>query len=217
VRFELPNWKGLSSFLSYSNMLGRASSPVTGGLFIEGGEAEELRDVVEHFPISQDQRNTVALQVRFEPHRRVWFMVGARYGSGLPVELEDDDDDDDDGEMEEPGDGDSDGDDEENGEDDDGDDDDDDGDEDDDDDDMQPIPQAILDKVNFERGRVRPNFSLDFSVGARVWERDARSLTLQFDMRNATDRLNVVNFSGLFSGTALAPGRQATVQMKLRF
>ena len=58
-----------------------------------GGEAEELRDVVEHFPISQDQRNTVAAQIRFEPHRRVWFMTGLRYGSGLPVELEDEDDD----------------------------------------------------------------------------------------------------------------------------
>jgi hypothetical protein len=172
----MPSWRGLSSFVSYSNMLGRASSPVTGGLFIEGGEAEELRNVVERFAISQDQRNTVVAQIRFEPHRRVWFLVGARYGSGLPVELEDDDDDG-----------------------------------------LQPIPRAILDKVNFERGRVRPNFSLDFSAGLRVWERDARSLTLQFDMRNATDRLNVINFSGLFSGTALAPGRQATVQMKLRF
>jgi len=191
VRLEMPRWKRVSSFLSYSNMMGTASSPVTGGLFIEGGEAEELREGVEHFPVSQDQRNTVAAQVRFEPHRRVWFSAGARYGSGLPVELDDDDDDDDDDE-----------------------------DHDDDDDDevgvVQPIPQAILDKVNFERQRVRPNFSLDFSVGARVWERDQRSMTLQFDLRNATDRLNVVNFSGLFSGTALAPGRQATVQLKLR-
>jgi hypothetical protein len=210
VRFELPRWRGLSSFVSYSNMLGRVSSPVTGGLFIEGGEAEELRDVVEHFAISQDLRNTVAVQIRFEPHRRVWFMAGARYGSGLPVELEGDDDDDDDEMGEEPpGEEDPDG-----ADDDDGDDGHDD---DDDDDQLQPIPQAILDKVNFERGRVRPNFSLDFSVGARVWERDARSLTLQFDLRNATDRLNVINFSGLFSDTALAPGRQATVQMKLRF
>ncbi len=191
VRLEMPRWKRVSSFVSYSNMMGRASSPVTGGLFIEGGEAEELREGVEHFPISQDQRNTVAAQVRFEPHRRIWFSAGARYGSGLPVELEDDDDDD-----------------EEEGE------------NDDDDDDhvtaVQPIPQAILDKVNFERQRVRPNFSLDFSVGARVWERDQRSVTLQFDLRNATDRLNVVNFSGLFSGTALAPGRQAMVQLRLR-
>ena len=186
VRLEMPRWRRVSSFVSYSNMLGRATSPVTGGLFIEGGEAEELRDGVERFPISQDQRNTVAAQARFEPHRRVWLSVGARYGSGLPVELDDDDDDDDDGH------------------------------DDDDDDHGQPIPQAILDKVNFERERVRPNFSLDISIGVRVWEKDQRSMTLQFDVRNATDRLNVINFSGLFSGTALAPGRQATMQLKLR-
>jgi hypothetical protein len=196
VRFEMPRWRGLSSFVSYSNMRGSASSPVTGGLFIEGGEAEELRDVVEHFPISQDQRNTVAAQIRFEPHRRVWFMTGLRYGSGLPVELEDDDDEEEGEEEEEEGE-------EEE--------------EEEDDDHAQPIPQAILAKVNFERGRVRPNFSLDFSVGFRAWERDSRSMTLQFDVRNATDRLNVINFSGLFSGTALAPGRQITAQMKLRF
>ena len=182
VRLELPRWRRVSSFVSYSNMLGRASSPVTGGLFIEGGEADELRDVVEHFPISQDQRNTVAGQIRFEPHPRLWVMAGVRYGSGLPVELEhDDEEEDEDG-----------------------------------DDDVQPIPPAILDQVNFDRGRVRPNFSLDFSVGARVWERDSRSATVQFDLRNATDRLNVINFSGLFSGTALAPGRQATIQLRLR-
>jgi hypothetical protein len=80
-----------------------------------------------------------------------------------------------------------------------------------------PIPQAILERVNFERGRIRPNFSLDFAVGLRLWEREARSLSLQFDLRNATDRLNVINFSGLFSGTALAPGRQITFQIKTRF
>ncbi len=196
VRLEMPLWRRLSSFVSYSNMAGQASSPVTGGLFIEGGEAEELRDAVLHFPVTQDQRNTVAAQVRFEPHPRVWLSGGLRYGSGLPVELEDDDDDDDDADA----DADDDADDDQQGA-----------------ADAQPIPQAILDKVNFERGRVRPNLSLDFSLGARVWERDSRSATLQFDLRNAADRLNVINFSGLFSGTALAPGRQATLQLKLRF
>jgi len=180
VRLEMPLWRGWSSSVSYSNMRGTTTSPVTGGLFIEGGEADELRGVVEHFPITQDQRNTVAGQIRVEPHRRVWLMSGARYGSGLPVEL--DEADESAGSAEE-----------------------------------QPIPAAILDRVNLERGRVRPNFTLDFSAGIRVWDRDPRSLTLQFDLRNVSDRLNVINFSGLFSGTALSPGRQGTVQMKLRF
>lgn len=193
VRLELPRWRRVSSFVSYSNLLGRATSPVTGGLFIEGGEAEELRDVVERFPISQDQRNTVATQFLFDLHRRVWLGIGARYGSGLPVELADDDDDDVD-EEEEVAEAPESGADEEHF-----------------------ISPEILARVNFERARVRPNFSLDLSVGARLWEVDARSVSIQFDVRNLTDRLNVINFNGLFSGTALAPGRLATVRLKMRF
>ena len=188
VRLETPRWRGISAVASYSNMLGLTSSPVTGGLFVEGGEAEELRDVVEEFAISQDQRNTVATMVRFQLHPRVWASAGLRYGSGLPVELEDDDD------VDEEEDEDS-----------------------DDEGQAQPILQAILDKVNFERGRVRPNLSIDFSIGARIWAKDSRQATLQFDIRNVTDRLNVINFSGLFSGTALAPGRQGAIQLRLRF
>jgi outer membrane receptor for Fe3+-dicitrate len=190
VRLEMPRWRGISSFVSYSNMLGRASSPVTGGLFIRGGEAEELRDVVQRFPISQDQRNTLAAQIRIAPKQRVWFMTGVRYGSGLPVELEADDQEDD-----EIGNGDQ----NDSGE------------------RPQPISQDILEKVNFERGRIRPNFSLDAAVGLKVWERDVKSVSVQFGVRNATDRLNVINFSGLFSGTALASGRQITFQIRTRF
>ena len=190
VHLELPRWRGITAVASYANMLGLTSSPVTGGLFIEGGEALELREATEVFPISQDQRNTVAAMVRFEIHPRAWISAGVRYGSGLPVELEDDDDDDDD--QEETG-------------------------EDDDEDRDEPaVPSAIQDQIDLERGRVRPNLSLDFSVGAELWKRGSRSATLQFDMRNLTDRLNVINFTGLFSGTALAPGRQATVQLRLR-
>ena len=190
VRLETPRWRGITTAVSYSNMLGRASSPVTGGLFIEGGEAEELRDVVKHFPISQDQRNTVAALFRLQLHPRIWTSAGLRFGSGLPVELEDDDDDD--GREEEGGD------------------------EYADDEGAQLISQPILDLVNFERGRVRPNLSLDFSVGARLWTTGSRAVTLQLDVRNVTDRLNVINFSGLFSGTSLAPGRQVTAQLRIQ-
>ena len=175
VRLEMPRWHRVSSYVSYSNMVGTATSPVTGGLFIEGGEAEELRSVVRRFPITQDQRNTVAAYGRIEAHRRVWFSSGFRFGSGLPVEIEDQDEVD-----------------------------------------GQLIAQSILDRVNFARNRVRPNFSVDLSASWQVFERDAGSVRLQVDVRNATDRLNVINFSGLFSGTALAPGRQISLQLRVQ-
>ena len=56
VRFELPNYKTLTAFLSYSNMRGVSTSPITGGLFLKGGEVAELREQAVRFPITQDQR-----------------------------------------------------------------------------------------------------------------------------------------------------------------
>ena len=54
-------------------------------------------------------------------------------------------------------------------------------------------------------------------MGFNLWQQDERSVLAQVDVRNVTDRLNVINFNGLFSGTALAPGRQITFQIKTRF
>ena len=62
--------------------------------------------------------------------------------------------------------------------------------------------------MNFETGRVRPSFSLDASVGLALVKSGDRRLGLQIDARNLTNRLNVINFSGLFSGTALAAAAQ---------
>jgi len=36
------------------------------------------------------------------------------------------------------------------------------------------------------------------------------------DVINATDRFNVINFSGVFSGTALAPSRIVGVKLRVR-
>lgn len=75
----------------------------------------------------------------------------------------------------------------------------------------------IVDKVNFNAGRVRPNFSLDASIGAEVWKREKQNLRLQVEGENLTDRLNVINFEGLFSGTAVAPPRSGSVRLQYNF
>jgi hypothetical protein len=73
--------------------------------------------------------------------------------------------------------------------------------------------ERVVRQINFDRGRVRPSFSLDASMGVDVWKHDSRSVRLQADVVNLTNRLNVINFAGLFSGTALAAPRMAAVRV----
>jgi hypothetical protein len=76
--------------------------------------------------------------------------------------------------------------------------------------------ERIADRVNFDAGRVRPRLSFDLSAGARL-TRTAPRLRLQVDVRNITNRLDVINFAGLFSGTALAPPRSLAVRLRAEF
>jgi Carboxypeptidase regulatory-like domain len=79
---------------------------------------------------------------------------------------------------------------------------------------VQQYGQRVVDRVNLDRGRVRPSFSLDVSVGADLWVHEKRSLRLQADAVNVTDRLNVINFAGLLSGTALAAPRGLAIRLQ---
>lgn len=77
--------------------------------------------------------------------------------------------------------------------------------------------QAIISRVNFSAGRVRPNFSLDAGLGIDLWKQDRRTLRLQVAGENLTDRLNVINFAGLFSGTAIGPPRSGSARIQYEF
>ena len=75
----------------------------------------------------------------------------------------------------------------------------------------------ILSQVNLQRGRVRPNFSLDAAAGAQIYGKEHRSATLQIEAANLTDRLDVINFASIFSGTAVAPPRSVSARVKFTF
>ncbi len=77
--------------------------------------------------------------------------------------------------------------------------------------------QRIVDRVNFERGRVRPSFSLDASLGANLWHGNDKAARIQGDVLNLTNRLNVIDFAGLLSGTALAPPRSFSLRLQVEF
>jgi len=75
----------------------------------------------------------------------------------------------------------------------------------------------ILKEVNFVRGRVKPNFALNAGAGFEVYRKEQRSAVLQIQSANLTDRVNVINFASLFSGTAVAPPRSVSGRLKLTF
>lgn len=77
--------------------------------------------------------------------------------------------------------------------------------------------QAIVNRINFARGRILPSLSIDASAGVELWKKDDRRLSLQADVRNINNRLNVINFAGLFSGTAVAPPRSYALRFEADF
>jgi hypothetical protein len=77
--------------------------------------------------------------------------------------------------------------------------------------------QQVLDRVNLARGRVKPNFSLDIAGGAEIYHKEQRSAALQIQVTNLADRLNVINFASLFSGTALGEPRSVSASLRLTF
>src|SRR6266436_9435755 len=77
--------------------------------------------------------------------------------------------------------------------------------------------ERIVERVNFARSRVKPSFSLTGSLGAEVWKHDALSIRIQADAANLTDRLNVIDFAGLFSGNAVAPPRSFAIRLETSF
>jgi hypothetical protein len=64
---------------------------------------------------------------------------------------------------------------------------------------------------------VRPSFSLDASFGADLWRSEHKVMRFQVDGQNLTNRLNVIDFAGLFSGTALAAPRSGSARLTLEF
>jgi len=77
--------------------------------------------------------------------------------------------------------------------------------------------QAVVNRINFDRGRVKPSLSIGASVGADLWRSDKAYVRLQADVLNLSNRLNVIDFGGLFSGNAIAPPRSYALRLQTTF
>ena len=80
---------------------------------------------------------------------------------------------------------------------------------------VEQFGQAVVNRVNLPAGRVRPSLSVDLSAAVDLYKKEARAVRLQGDIRNLNDRLNLINFASVFSGTAI--GSPRTFSLRLRF
>ena len=177
IKIEVPRWGRFSGVVSYSNQLGVAQGPVTGGLFLGEAANSAISDNSRFF-VSQDQRNTARARVRAQLPIGAWAAVDASYGSGLPADLGDNPDY---NFL------------------------------------LAQYGAQVLSRVSFDRQRVRPSYSLDVAGGVDVLRRERTAIILEAEAANLTNRVNVINFASLFSGTAIGVPRSASVQLKFQF
>ena len=52
---------------------------------------------------------------------------------------------------------------------------------------------------------MRPNLSVDVDAGAELYRKERRTISFQIQTKNLNNRVNVINFASLFSGTTVAP------------
>ncbi len=140
-----------------------------------------------HFPDSQDQRNTVRGRLRYQLKPRFWIAGGIQYDTGLPFEFECD-----------PsltlqqciyGPGGP----------------------------AQTYGQAVVNRINFARGRIYPAFQVNASAGSDVYKSDRMNVRFQIDGQNLTNVLDVIDFGGLFSGNAIGPSRSVAMRLTTNF
>lgn len=77
--------------------------------------------------------------------------------------------------------------------------------------------QQVLDRINFERGRIFPAFQVNASASLDLYKSETANLRLQADAQNLNNVLNVIDFGGLFSGNAIGPPRSYMLRLTASF
>jgi hypothetical protein len=75
----------------------------------------------------------------------------------------------------------------------------------------------VISRINFARGRTLPLLAVNVSLGADLYKNDHVTMRFQADGDNLNNRLNVIDFGGLFSGNAIAPERSFALRLSTSF
>jgi hypothetical protein len=77
--------------------------------------------------------------------------------------------------------------------------------------------QQVLDRIDFDRGRILPAFLVNASAGTVLIKTERLNMQFQADGQNLTNLLDVIDFGGLFSGNAIGPSRSFSLRLTTSF
>ena len=77
--------------------------------------------------------------------------------------------------------------------------------------------QDVVDRINFDRGRILPSFQVNVSGGADLYKSDRVQIHFQADGENLNNVVDVIDFGGLFSGNAIGPPRSFNLRLTTTF
>jgi len=77
--------------------------------------------------------------------------------------------------------------------------------------------QVVINHLNFVRDRIRPYFTQNASAGVDLYEHEKHSVRLQGDVQNIGNKLELIDFGGLFSGNAIGPSRAFFLRLSTSF
>src|SRR5271157_2213136 len=82
---------------------------------------------------------------------------------------------------------------------------------------LEEYGPQVVNRLNFDRGRILPTLAVSVSLGLDLYKGEKINTRLQLDGDNLNNRLNVIDFGGLFSGNAIAPGRSWALRLNTSF
>lgn len=77
--------------------------------------------------------------------------------------------------------------------------------------------QQVLNRINFDRGRIYPTFMANASAGADLYKSERVKMHIEADGQNLNNVLDVLDFGGLFSGNAIGPSRSFSLRLRTEF
>jgi len=75
----------------------------------------------------------------------------------------------------------------------------------------------VVNRIDLNSDRIKPTLAVDASLGAQLYKTEKLALNFQADEENLNNRLNVIDFGGLFSGNAIGPPRSYSLRLAAKF